>query len=100
MSDIAYVLEKDVGLISLYQPRPDLDLVKNLLELCCLQAKECEICFYVIPCSTIIGKILLFYKDFCQEKGKELRILCANQEILNYMKMLRIDQLIKVGLME
>ncbi|HNV97606.1 MAG TPA: hypothetical protein PKL13_04895 [bacterium] len=100
MSDITYVLEKDVGLISFYQSRPDPDLVKDLLELCCLQAKECDIRFYVIPCSTVIGKILLFYKAFCQEKGKELRILCANQGVLSYIKMLRIDQLIKVGLME
>lgn len=100
MNDITYVLDKGVGLISLYQPRPDPDLVKERLELCCLEAKECEIRLYMSPCSTVIGKILLFYKAFCQEKGKELRILCANQGILSYIKMLRIDQLIKVGLME
>ncbi len=100
MNALTYVLENGVGLIQLHEAHPNPDLVNEKLGLCCREADECVIHLLVQPGSTVIGKILLFFKTFCQEKGKELRILCADHGILAYIRMLRIDQLITVDLME
>ncbi|MDD4290565.1 MAG: hypothetical protein PHH83_04860 [Patescibacteria group bacterium] len=100
MNDLVYSLKNGSGLISLYKPQPNPDLVTETLKLCCLEAQECEIHLFVIPYSTFLGKILIFYKTFCEEKGKKLHLKCADQKILKYIKSLSMDQFMLVDLME
>lgn len=54
----------------------------------------CQIYLLSVPCQTLISRILVFYKYFCQENCGELQIFCKTEQILNSLLENRFDCLL------
>lgn len=56
-------------------------------------------CFFHIiqkPCSTFIGKALLFYEDFCQNSGHEVFIIYYDEETKRLLNILRLGAIFNI----
>lgn len=54
----------------------------------------CQIYFLSVPCQTLISKMLIFYKFFCQKHGGKLEIFCKTSEVFDNLSKSKLDCLL------